>query len=125
MDLVRAEIVEKMSENIEIVDVGVWDCRIKSFDGWILEIIGGISSSLDNAPRKIIRFKGVSYIDCPTEFMYPRIRKGNKLERQKIAMREDIDDGQELYVIEAETMGRPKPQSFFIVAEEMEIQDCR
>lgn len=58
-------------------ELNLWDCRVRHFDGWTLEIIGGVSSSMEIAPTKILRFNGVSYLECPIwsvpwSFIIPR-----------------------------------------------------
>ena len=69
----------------EIPELNLWDCRVRHFDGWTLEIIGGISSSLEIAPAKILRFTGVSYLECPMEFHHPQIRHATPEESSRLA----------------------------------------
>ena len=108
---------------MNIPKLNLWDCHIRRFDGWTLEIIGGISSSLENAPTQILRFTGVSYFECPTDFHHPQIRVATGQERKRLAKREAIEPEQTALVITAESAGDTDPQDFYIVAEGFAAED--
>ena len=106
-------------------ELPAWDYTIRSFDGWTLEIEAGSDSSIHTSPVFLLRFTGVSYIDCPAELSHASIRTASLEEWKEVAKRNAISDGQSVYALEAETMGDLGIQTFFIVAERVERRETK
>ena len=115
-----------MGANVSnLPELNVWDCRIMKFDGWTLDIHGGVSSSLDyGSPATILRFQGVSYLECPTSFQHPQIRVATPAELERLTKREAVDSNETAFVIHADTAGELDPQDFYIVAERLDVINC-
>ena len=95
-----------------------WDCNFSSFDGYRLVLNSG-SSIEYGCP--LVAFLGVSYMNCPFEFSHPVFRFGTEEERRQIEKLSVIEEGESLFVIEAETQAQLDKQVFFIVAEGLDL----
>lgn len=95
-----------------------WDCRIVAFDGDQLLILGG-TTGYATALQQVIRFAGVVYLACPTDFHHPRFRLAKPREMATLAKIVDLD-GCRCVAVDAESSGkRSESQPFFIVAREV------
>ena len=91
-----------------------WDCVIKSFDGWSLNLFSGTAPEYASP---LATFLGVSYISCPTEFSHPQFRVASEAERADIAHLVPLEREEHVIAIEAETMAGLGRYIFFLVAE--------
>lgn len=104
-------------------ELPAWDCTVLSYDGSDLVIGGGTDAPITFASAGILlRFSEVSYIECPMSFSHASIRLADAKERRRLDKREALDDA-EAYAIEAEPIGQMGEQTFYIVAESLNIEN--
>ncbi|MCL1037647.1 hypothetical protein L2750_10845 [Shewanella submarina] len=95
-----------------------WDCHFSSFDGYRLVLSSGSSNEY---ATPLVAFLGVSYMHCPFEFSHPVFRLGTEKESLQVEQLSTIEEGERLFVIEAETQATLDKQLFFIVAEGLDL----
>ena len=104
------------------LDLHAWDFVVRQYDGYTLEIVGGVDETLHTHPAVLLELRGVSYVDCPTAFRHAIVRIASADERHSIERRTVVDSESKVYAIEAETMGSVDPQTFFIVAHDAKLE---
>lgn len=109
---------DRASEGIDDVLARVnheceWDCVVRGFDGYRLRLWSG---SCPEYARPLAEFVGVSYMECAFEFSYAVFRLANASECSRIGGLVPLDADDIVFAIDAETMARREPMSFYIVA---------
>jgi aryl-alcohol dehydrogenase-like predicted oxidoreductase len=97
------------------------DFAVRRYDGGDLEIVGGHDEHLHTHPEVLLRFRGVSYVDCPTAFRHAALRVASLDERHAIERRAAIDGGAVVYAVEGEVIGSVERHPSFIVARDVEL----
>ena len=105
------------------LDATGWDYEIRSFDGWTLKIVGGISVAYPDSHAVEIEFGGMSYISCPHEFTNARFRQATEAELGEINDRAGLEDNDLVTVVEAEPMGHLTPRVYYIVSESVVVHE--
>ena len=100
-----------------------WDYRIRSFDGWTLVLGGGTTIDYPDNWTVQIEFTGVKFIQCPTDFSYPRFREPSSSETDYLSATVALEPGDLLVAIDAECEGSLGDQTFFIVAESANVRE--
>jgi hypothetical protein len=103
----------------EVNKMGCWDWRIASFDGSRLCIVGGADLAYDHIVE--VWISEVDYLSCPTCFSHATFRQATDIERLALAPIVDLTSGEEIIVIEAETMASLDVIPFFIVGSAIEV----
>ncbi len=112
----------KAGSDFEPIDLEVWDCAQRHYDGSTLKIVGGVGASMWHCPTLTLLFREVAYIECPVLFSHPTLRQPTADERAYLERREAIGDDDAIFVLEAESMGDLDSQPFYVVAESLEIE---
>jgi len=90
-----------------------WDCVVRGFDGYRLRLWSG---SCPEYASPLAEFVGVSYMECAFEFSYPVFRLASASECSRIGGLVPLDADDILFAIDAETMARMEPMTFYVVA---------
>ena len=98
-----------------------WDCVVQSYDGWRLRLASGASPAY---ARPLVAFAGVRYLALPVEFSHPQFRMAGQAEREQLGRLVPLAAGDLVVAIEAETMAGLVRQTFFLVAEGLELAEA-
>lgn len=107
----------------ELALLMAWDFAIAAYDGWTLSVVAG--SPLDPCnPALTIRFGGVRYLRCPTEFHHARFRPASAEEWAEISDAVAVEESDVVIAFDAVTQARTGPRAFVVVAESCDVLPC-
>jgi aryl-alcohol dehydrogenase-like predicted oxidoreductase len=117
----KAHVMVPASIEDEPLDLHAWDFVIRKYDGYELEIAGGVDDSLHTHPSVLLKLSGVSYVDCPMAFRHAAVRLASDDERHCVERRTVVDSEAKVFAVDAETVGSVEPSTFFIVAHDAQL----